>query len=497
MLGDALSSVDRMWLRMEDPAQPMMITILLIFDAPIEFEQLQTIFRQRLLPFARFRQRVVQPRDGQDSAFWEDSPSFDLDHHLKRISLPIPGDEGALRAVASELMGSQLDFARSLWQFHLIESYGSGCALVGRVHHCLADGPALMHVLLTLTDSEPSMSIPGTMVQAAPRSSPTVPGATVQLTELLVQQGRNVLSNPTRLWSLARLGTDTMAVMSKILWRSPDREMILTGRLTADKRVAWSRPVALAEVKAVGRVVGGTVNDVMLAAATGALRRYLQSHGEPVGGLTIRAGLSVNLRAPDAEPSLGNQAGAVLVDLPVGLDDPLARLQQVKRTMDEIKGSPEASVVWGLLNALGKAPAEVQDALVQTYLSRDTAVIANVPGPGETVYLAGAPLSSLMFWVPALGGAGLCLSIASYSGQVWFGIATDQSLVPDPEEIVAGFHAELEVLQRSTQEVASDRDKAVVPEDAIEVMNARLDKALAQVDALLESQAADPSQDTS
>lgn len=341
------------------------------------------------------------------------------------------------------------------------------------------------------------MSAPSAMAQATLLPSPAAPGVTAQLIELFVQQGLGILSHPTRLWSLARLGTDTMAVMNKILWRSPDGGTTLRGSLTAEKRVAWSRPVALAEVKAIGRAVEGTVNDVMLAAATGALRHYLQSHGEPVGGLTIRAGLSVNLRAPDAEPSLGNQAGAVLVDLPVGLDGSLARLQQVKRTMDEIKSSPEAGVVWGLLNALGKAPADVQDVLVQNYLSRDTAVIANVPGPGETVYLAGAPLSSLMFWVPALGGAGLCLSIASYAGQAWFGIATDQSLIPDPEEIVAGFHAELEALQHSTQEVASDQDQAMVQGDAIEAMNAMLDKALAQVDALLESKAADPSRDIS
>ena len=176
-------------------------------------------------------------------------------------------------------------------------------------------------------------------------------------------------------------------------------------------------------------------------------------------GLTIRAGLSVNLRDPDAGLSLGNQAGAVLVDLPVGLEAALDRLQQVKRRMDAIKDSPEASVVWGLLNALGKAPAEIQDALVETYVSRDTTVIANMPGPGETVYLAGAPLSTLMFWVPALGGAGLCLSIVSYDGQVWFGAGTDQGLVPDPENLIAGFQAEFEALQHAAQDVAPDWDR--------------------------------------
>ena len=485
MTREALSSIDRAWLRMEDPTHPMMITVLLVFDALIDFDQLQAVLERRLLQFPRFRQRVVQSREDGGSAVWEDDPSFDLDHHLVRTSLPVAGDDVALRAAVSELLSRQLDFSKPLWQFHLIEPYRGGCALVGRVHHCLADGPALMHVLLSLTDTGPNAPLPATLTRALPASPEPASGTATQLTEMLVQQGFNILPNPFRLRSLARLGTGTMMTMSKLLWRTPDPSTSFKGRLGTSKQAAWSQPLALAEVKAVGRAVGGTVNDVMLAATTGALRRYLVSHGEPVGGLTIRAGLSVNLRAPGAEASLGNRAGAVLVDLPVGLDTELDRLQQVKRSMDEIKNSPEPSVVWALLNALGRAPEGIQDTLVETYCTRETAVVANMPGPGETVSLAGAPLSTLMFWVPALGGTGLCLSIVSYAGQVWFGASTDQGLVPDPENLITGFHAEFGALRRATQALAEERDSFAVGEDTIEALNTMLDEALAKVDALL------------
>jgi hypothetical protein len=153
--------------------------------------------------------------------------------------------------------------------------------------------------------------------------------------------------------------------------------------------------------------------------------------------------------------------------------------------MDEIKRSPEASLVWALLNALGKAPAEVQDTLVGTYVARDTAVIANMPGPKDAVHLAGTPLSSVMFWVPALGGAGLCLSIVSYAGQVWFGASTDQGLVPDPEEIIAGFHAEFEALRRLKPAMAPDRADDLDDVGSVEAMNTKLDEAIATLDALL------------
>ena len=479
MATETLSSIDRAWLRMEDPTHPMMITVLLVFGAPIEFERLQAVVSDRLLRYPRFRQRVVQD---QEQVEWQDAPALDLGQHLRQTSLPAPADEGALRAVVGELMSQQLDFSRPLWQFHLIGPYGSGCALVGRVHHCLADGPALLQVLLALTDGQPDLPLPDTLFEEP------AAGIVAQGTELLVRKGFNILSNPFRLRGLARLGTGTMAAMGKLLWRSPDPDTIFRGRLGVPKQVAWSRPVPLAEVKAAGRGVGGTVNDVMLAAATGALRRYLVARGEPVQGLTIRAGLSVNLREPNGYTLLGNRAGAVLVDLPVGLDSATERLRQIKRNMDQVKSSPEASVVWALMNALGNAPAGTQQMLVETYCTRETAVIANMPGPEDVVSLAGAPLSALIFWVPALGGTGLCLSIASYAGQVWFAVGADQGLIPDPEELVGGFHAEFEVLQHTVQEPARARVQATTNKDVVEAMNAMLDEAIAKVDELLEGQ---------
>jgi WS/DGAT/MGAT family acyltransferase len=340
--------------------------------------------------------------------------------------------------------------------------------------------------LLTLTDTEPDAPSTAPKTLATAPSPKLVSRVGARFPGTLVEQGLETLFSPKRYWSLARLGTGTMVTMSKLIRRSPDPRTPFQGKLGVAKRVAWSRPVALAQVKGIGSAVGGTVNDVMLAAVTGALRRYLEHHGDVVKGLTIRAGLSVNLRTGANEPVLGNRAGAVLVDLPVGLESAQERLLQVKRRMDEIKESPEAGLVWGLMNALGKAPAEVQDSLVETYVARDTAVLANVRGPGETVYLAGAPLSVFMFWVPALGGAGLCLSIVSYAGQVRFGASTDRGLVPDPEEIIAGFHAEFEHLCLLLAERTSKQARSVTGGSSVTAMSAKLDEAIATLDALLQ-----------
>jgi WS/DGAT/MGAT family acyltransferase len=234
--------------------------------------------------------------------------------------------------------------------------------------------------------------------------------------------------------------------------------------------------VALAEVKTVASLVRGTVNDVMLATIAGALRRYLRRGNGVVDGLTLHAGLSVSGRASGAEPGLGNQVGALLVPLPVGLADLIERLAEVKQRMDELKGSPDASLVAGLLAALGEAPPDLQEIIVERYCSQDTAMIANVPGPSERICLAGAPLEALLFWIPAFGRVGLCLSISSYAGQVRLSVATDQGLIPDPEVILSGFHAELDALLALARQKGSNSFK---------IMNAMLDEVMQTLDAML------------
>ncbi len=472
MPSEPLSSIDTAWLRMEHPTTPMTITFAMIFGAPVEFERLRSILQDRLLCFPRFRQRVIQAGQASPALHWDDVPGLDLDAHLQRIPLPPPGDKAALRNLVSELSSKQLDLSRPLWQFYLVEGYGEGCALIGRVHHCLADGPTLMHVLSTLVDTAP----PAPPLPASARTSVDLVN---RIAEMLVQVGAETFYNPLRLLRLIRLGTDTMAALSKLIFRSSDPDTVFRGPLGIAKRVAWSEPLAVADVKAIGATVDGTVNDVMLAAVTGALRRYMQRRGDPVGGITIRAGLSVNLRPPKAEPCFGNQAGAVLVSLPLDIADPIQRLSTVKRHMDALKGSPESSVILGLLNALGTASPAILDTLIEMYCTRDTAVISNVPGPTATVRLEDAPLETLLFWVPAFGRVGLSLNIVSYAGYVRLAIATDRGLVPDPEQILAGFHTEFDELLHLAHRAR--------PEHSIEMMSRRLDTAIKSLDELSES----------
>jgi WS/DGAT/MGAT family acyltransferase len=448
---ERLSNVDNAWLRMEDPTNLMMVTGVLVFDQPLDFARLRATIEQRLLSFDRFRQRVVY---SGGAAHWQDDPHFTLSAHLHRIALPAPHDQAALQDLVSTLMSTPLDLSKSPWQFHLIEEYGAGCVLLTRLHHCIADGIALMRVLLSLTDDAPVPAAPDSGAKPASNGRSIISGpiavanAAVRQAETLLDQGIETLLKPSRLTEAAQFGASSAVALSRVLMMSPDQPTLFKGALGVAKRCAWSGPIALDAVKAIGHAVDATVNDILLAAVTGALRRYLRGRGALVDGLDLRAAVPVNLRPANEHPTLGNHFGLIFLALPVGADDPLDRLVDLKQRMQALKGSAEALVTFGVLNLMGVLSSELQDVAVSLFGAKATAVVTNVPGPRQTIYMAGAPARELMFWVPQSGRLGLGVSIISYAGQVRLGVATDLGLVSDPEAIVKAFHEEFELLGR-------------------------------------------------
>jgi diacylglycerol O-acyltransferase len=484
-----LSNVDMAWLRMEDPTNLMMITGVMVFGAPMDHARLKATMEHGLVCFDRFRQRVCQPAFGR--AYWEDDPDLDLNYHIQRITLPPPGDLAALQDLASLLASRQLDLSRPLWQFHLVEGYGDGCALVCRLHHCIGDGLALVHVLLSLTDTEPDAPWPTAEVKRRRGSHRRTPGGlfrpvrsafrvTSQATEALFNQWRGLRADPSRAGNLARMGGGSVTALGRLVLRWPDPQTILKGPLGVAKRTCWSAPIGMEDIKIVGKGLEGTVNDVLLTAMAGGLRRYLQGRDEPVDGLNLRAIVPVNLRRPGTEHELGNKFGLVFLSLPIGIADPVDRLAELKRRMDALKGSLEAPVAFGILNAIGMSPEAIQDIVVNIFGTKGTAVMTNVIGPREPIYLAGAPLDSLMFWVPQSGRLGMGVSILSYAGRVWMGVITDEGLVPDPDVIIAGFQTELGELLEVAQ-------KGKRPPDLKEAIT-DLGATLEDLDALLASE---------
>ena len=457
---ETFSSVDAAWLHMDSPSNLAVITGIITVDGRLEYERLKNVFEKRLLVYRRFLQRVAEPALPLGLPRWEADPEFDLEAHIIRLELPEPADQAELQKLVSRLMSEPLDPKHPLWVFYLVENYAAGGALVCRLHHCIADGLALMQVLLSTADSEadgdllavpePRRREPGLLTRLLIPAVKAVitAGDTWKAAGSFVHEGMDTLVNPSRLFDLAKAGASSTKALGKLLLIGPDRKTLLRGGCGVPKRAAWSQFIPLDTIKNIGRLMNGTVNDVLLSAVTGALRRYLDAHGENTEGLNIRTIVPVNLRNPGDVDLMGNRFGLVFLSLPVGIQDPLRRLVVLKRRMDAIKDSPEAVVALGILSAIGMSPTQVENLIVAIFGMKGTAVMTNVPGPRQPLYLAGQCINTLMFWVPTPASLGVGVSIISYADQVMLGVATDEGLVPDPETVVAYFHEELDYLAR-------------------------------------------------
>jgi diacylglycerol O-acyltransferase len=451
-MAESMSAVDRTWLRMERPTNPMVVMGLLVVSRPLRIAALRRVVLQRFLTFERFRcVPVVDTLGGR----WVRDEQFHLDDHVLRVALAAPAGKRELETLAGELASTPLNTGRPLWTFHLIERYQGGSALIIRIHHSYADGIALMHVLATLADEMPAES------DGAPSPSQSVtpalpfvrpPGPLAQSFRKyadLLEKSVHLGLHPLEAAAAAREVMGIAGELARLgVQLADDPVTRLKQPLSGVKRLAWGEPLALEEVHTVGRVLGCTINDVLIATLAGAIGRYLEAKGEPTTGMTIRAAVPVNLRpaAGGSSLELGNQFGLAFLELPIGIRHPLERLYAVHGTMQTLKGSPEALVTYGLLSLIGALPAAIEEPAIAFFSAKASLVASNVRGPSRPVHLAGAEIKQLLFWVPQTGSMGTGVSMFTYNGEVQIGVVSDRSLIPEPSELVTIIEAEFDRL---------------------------------------------------
>ena len=445
MTSRTIDPVDTIWLNMDRANNLMVIESLMMLEDPVDWDRFVTVLQQRVLDvFPVFRQRAVSAGLPLLPPHWEDDADFSLSRHLHRVTLPEPGDDATLQDYVNAHLSTPLPRDRPLWQIHLIDGYGEGSAVYSRLHHAMADGMALMQVLLSLTDESPDvdvMPVPG----AAPGRGPL---STVA--HLAGTAGAALLDAPRLLTASHAAGAvktarKTTGVTTKLLFaRNP--KSAVTGEATPTKMAIWAPPVPLADVATLAHRTGTTVNDVLMAALAGALSTYLRSrHGE---ALDIPTMVPVNLRPAD-QPlprELGNRFALVLFSLPSALETPFARLAETKRRMDIIKDSPEAALTLGLIQTIGRTGPELERLVVDFFANKATGVTTNVPGPRTPRFVAGTRISGMLGWAPESGNQALGTAIFTYDGSVFVGFKVDTGVITHPEELLAAFVAEIRIL---------------------------------------------------
>ena len=470
---ERMSKVDTAWLRMDCDHNLMMIVGVWIIKPGVSYQAVCQRIEERLLKYPRFGQRVLQDATG---AAWIKDQDFNIERHVVVEKLPTTAkghQQQALQDRLAELAVTPLDMKHPLWQFHLVEHYQGGSALMVRIHHCIADGIALIAVTHSLVDggaAPPQRNAKESFFEGAeggaedwianalikPFTDVAVKALgvagdrAVNAMEMMVGPQKGMEKGLASSLELARMAYQVVRDGAALALMPDDSQTRLKGTPGATKRVAWCQPIPLEEVKAIGKALNCSINDVLLSCVAGAIGEYLKSFGDEIAGKEIRAMVPVNLRPLEEAYKLGNRFGLAPVILPIGVENPVERVYEVRRRMNEMKGSLQPLLAFGLLAVAGLLIKPAQDAMLNLFSRKTTAVMTNVPGPREKLKFLGATLEQSMVWVPQSGTVGLGVSILSYGGSVQFGVISDATLCPDPQKIIDAFEPEFAKLAMVT-----------------------------------------------
>ena len=442
---DRLSAMDNTFLLSESPTTPMHVSAIEIFEAGplrtpaggVDIDAIRAAYASVLHRIPRYRQKLLWiPIEGRP--VWVDDPDFQLDYHVRHVSLPRPGGEDELKRVASRVIANHLDRHRPLWEVWVVEGLAHDrFAIIAKTHHCMLDGVAGVEMAQVLLSPSPDVEI-GAPEPWSPRRMPT-PG------ELLRDEAWRYATLPLRsLQGVRALRDEVQDLGAEIGARlealgdffttasSKSGDTPINGALSPHRRFDWLS-LSLADVKAIRRKLRCTVNDVVLATVTSACREYLLERGVDLEGLVFRASIPVNLR-PDGDASqTGNRVSTWFLDLPISEPDRTRQLRAISTETARLKESRQAMGMEMLMAAAEFAPSGIL-ALGTGFASDPVNVIVtNVPGPQFPLYMLGSRMLAIIPEVPLLQNIGLGIALMSYDGHIFWGLTGDYDLVPDLE----------------------------------------------------------------
>jgi len=454
-MADRLSPLDASFLFVEESTTPMHVGGLMTFDDTPGFDADRFVAQigERLAAVPRYRQKIREVPVHLGLPVWVDDPGFELDYHVRRSALPAPGSDAQLRELVGRLMSRQLDRARPLWEIYLVEGLSDDrFAIVTKIHHAMVDGLSSIDVGTVLLDVTPT-----------PRESPPDdwhPAPEPSGLELAAGAVQEQLLRPQLMFgtaqralldvrSVVRTGGAMLAAARSASRPAPANP--LNAPIGKQRRYGTSAG-ALDEYKAIRRAHGGTVNDVVLAVVTGALRRWMTTRGEPVRATTtVRAMVPVSVRARSTGGRLGNQISAYFVDLPVGEPDPVARLESVTAAMADHKSSGQAIGASALIGLVGLATPTLHSMSARLTSSMSSrvfnVVVTNVPGPQFPLYAMGARMRDMYPVVPLAKGQAVSIGITSYDGGIFYGLNADRDAMGDVDVLADAIGASLDELR--------------------------------------------------
>src|SRR5262245_17542334 len=453
---DRLSSIDASFLTNETSASHMHVGAVCIFEGPPpNYDDFLEHVRSRLHLVPRFRQKLAFPPIETGRPFWVDDPTFNLAYHVRHSALPSPGSEEQLRNIAGRLFSQRLDRSKPLWELWLVQGLERNrFALINKTHHALVDGVAGVDIATVLFDLKPVpespapeeawvASPPPSSAEMAARGVKELSGAPLRLTRRAMHAARHP-------FTAVRHATEYAEALGEVAWNftNPAPELPLNVEIGSHRRFVWTRS-RLEDFKRIKNALGGTVNDVVLAVVSGAMRRWLQGRGIRTEGLELRALVPVSIRAEDERGQTGNRIAAMRGPLPVYVEDPVKRLNVVRQAMDGLKESKQAlgAEVISRFNDFAPPTLLAQASRINFSTRLFNLIVTNVPGPQMPLYVLGKELEEV--YPVAFLPQNHCLAVAimSYNGKVGFGLLADYDCMEDIEVVSNGLSESLAELE--------------------------------------------------
>jgi diacylglycerol O-acyltransferase len=467
---ERMSPLDATFLHVEDGVSHMHIGSCAVMEGPAPpYDDLVALIGSKLPLIPRYRQRVRFVPGGLGRPVWVDDPHFRLDYHVRHTALPPPGAVQDLRNLMGRLMSQELDRNRPLWETWIVEGLDDGTwALISKVHHCMVDGISGTDLMAVVLDDSRDPDPP---IGDEWRPSPEPTDA-----DLLRHAFTETLSTPAEMgrWarSLTRQPRRVAAELGEVVQGArslgevarPNVELSIEGTIGPHRRWAWARS-SLDEIKVIRTGLGGTVNDVVLAAITRGFRDLLVARGESVDGVVVRSLVPVSVRSGD-DHSFNNQVSAMIAELPIGVADPIDRLAAIRSHMRDLKDSHQAQAGKALTDLASFTPPLVLGMGLRTAASvlrrapqrSVNTVTTNVPGPQVPLYACGREMLDYFPFVPLSQGVRTGVAILSYNRKVSFGVTGDWDSVPDIDVLADGIEAGLAELQQAAAEAVDTEE---------------------------------------
>jgi diacylglycerol O-acyltransferase / wax synthase len=475
---DRLTAVDASFLVQEGPDSHMHVGALVTLEGPApSMDDFLDSLRGRLHLVPRYRQKLAFPPAATGRPVWIDDPDFVLDYHVRHTALPAPGSEEQLRNLVARIFSQQLDRHKPLWELWLVEGVEDGSwALITKTHHALIDGISgvdLATVMFDITPVPREVEHPNRPWQ--PHREPAgvdllasgVRGAFRTGIDVL-QRAVDSLSHPTKSVEVVR---EAVEGVGEIVWQTlnPAPSTPLNVPIGPHRRFAGVRG-RLADFKLVKDVYGGTVNDVVLTAVAGGLRRWLRLRGVRTEGLELRALVPVSLRGEHEHGSLGNRIAVMRGPLPVYIADPIERLQTVSAAMNGLKDSKQALGAEVIAGAQNFAPPTILGVASRLNFSTRlfNLIVTNVPGPQVPLYVLGREMQTVFPIAFLPSEHALAIAIISYNGWLNFGLLGDYDAMPDLETLSDAVEASIDELVTMAQDERRRRERSSgAPEPAL------------------------------